>query len=104
LSIVEDAGYIYSWNQFDHLSNQEIMFACGRELCVTRDGAQTWERISSTLSFVYSLSEPYIEQFDFVDRQNGWALVAPVYRSYTLWQTTDGGRSWSELKPSYIFQ
>jgi len=104
LSIVEKVGGIYSWNQFDHLSNQEIIFACGGELCVTRDGAQTWERISSNLSFAYSQSDLYVDQFDFVDIQNGWALVEPVYRSYTLWRTTDGGKSWIELEPTYIFQ
>ena len=104
LSIVEDAGDIYSWNPFDQLSDQEIIFACGGDLCLSRDGALRWERISSNLSFVYSQDKLYVVGFDFVDSQNGWALAEPLHRSYTLWRTTDGGASWEEIRPSYVFQ
>jgi photosystem II stability/assembly factor-like uncharacterized protein len=104
LSIVEDVGDVYRWNQFNFLPSQEIFFACGSELCVSQDGAQTWDRISSNLNF-FTLGEyPRVEEFDFVDSQNGWALVEPIFDSFTLWFTTDGGRNWVELDPTFINQ
>jgi photosystem II stability/assembly factor-like uncharacterized protein len=99
LSIVEDVGSVNSWNQFDYLNTGEIFFDCGSDLCVSRDKARTWERISSNLSYNYSEIKPKITQFDFVDGQNGYALVGPTYGPYSLWQTSDGGRNWILLTP-----
>jgi hypothetical protein len=102
LSVVENVGGIYYWNQFDYLTGEEFFFACRTDLCVTRDGAQTWERISSNLKFSAGGGRPYVSQFDFADSQNGWALVEPAYASFSLWHTTDGGRSWDKLTPDLL--
>jgi hypothetical protein len=99
LSIVEDVGSVNSWNQFDYLPTGEIFFDCGSDLCVSRDGAMTWERITSNLSYYYSEKKPEIKEFDFVDSQHGFSLVGQTYGPYALWQTSDGGHNWEQLTP-----
>jgi hypothetical protein len=103
-SFVENAGDVNRWVALEILSSQEIIFVCGSELCVTRDGAQTWDRFSSNLNPNDTGHYPRVKSYDFVDVQNGWALVESVYDSYTLWRTTDGGRNWLELEPNFITQ
>ncbi|MFN2280870.1 MAG: hypothetical protein ACK2TZ_03335, partial [Anaerolineales bacterium] len=95
-------GNVNGWNYFDFLSGQDIAFVCGIDLCLSRDGAQTWERISSNLAYSYSRSGPYMNEFDFVDTEHGWALVEPEFKIFSLWRTSDGGRSWMKLTPELI--
>jgi hypothetical protein len=103
-SFVEEVGDVNTRNPMDILSNQEIIFVCGSELCVTRDGAQTWDRISSNLNFDATAHYPRVTSFDFVDGQNGWALVEVEHGSLTMWRTTEGGRNWVKLEPIIIYQ
>ncbi|MFL7812510.1 MAG: hypothetical protein AB8I40_02420 [Anaerolineales bacterium] len=102
LSVVESVGNVNGWNHFDILQGQDIAFVCGNDLCLSRDGAQTWERISSNLAYSYSRSGPYMKEFDFVDTEHGWALVEPEFKIFSLWRTSDGGRSWMKLTPELI--
>jgi photosystem II stability/assembly factor-like uncharacterized protein len=60
------------------------------ELQHTTDAGQTWNTLKSV-----AWQEA---QFDFIDEQEGWALVN-IGDAAALVHTTDGGRTWTELKP-----
>jgi photosystem II stability/assembly factor-like uncharacterized protein len=62
----------------------------GREIYQSADGGQTW-------SYVQTVN--WDGQFSFVDSQNGWAVVR-ANGEVGLVQTTNGGKSWSEIKPT----
>jgi photosystem II stability/assembly factor-like uncharacterized protein len=104
ISYVENAGEVDRWNELEILPNKEIFFVCGNNLCTTRDGALSWERISSNLNFNKADLYPKVYDFNFVDGQNGWALAGLDYDTFTLWQTTDGGKSWISLDPIFTTQ
>ncbi len=76
---------------------------CASALCVTRDGAQTWEHIATPFAFDASQAGSYVVQFDFVDANTGWAIVADPGGQVLFVKTTDGGRTWIDLKPHLGF-
>lgn len=81
----------------DFVSPQDAFVACGVDLCVTHDGANTWQALSSNLVFAYTEAGEYVEQFDFVDASTGWALTSHDDQT-TLWKTTQGGQGAGEMR------
>jgi photosystem II stability/assembly factor-like uncharacterized protein len=86
----------------DFVTPQDAFMVCRDNLCVTHDGAQNWETLTSNL--VFDSSAPtgeHISHFDFVNIQAGWAITTNAAGSTsTLWKTNDGGRTWRKLSPS----
>ncbi len=57
----------------------------------TSDGGKHWAQISAKLaSNVTSISE-----IDFVSSTHGWAIAATAAKARTLFQTTNGGKTWT---------
>jgi photosystem II stability/assembly factor-like uncharacterized protein len=82
----------------DFVSPMDAFVACGNDLCVTQDGAQSWQKISSSLNFAYAEGIEYVEWFDFVSPAAGWAFTQDG-SGYSLWGTTNGGLTWLEITP-----
>lgn len=101
-SLVDNVEYVDSWSRMDFISNQDIIFACDLDLCVSHDGAQSWQRLTPNLNFGYAGGQHYVQQFDFVDPLLGWALVGVDRYELTLWQTTNGGETWKILAPLFL--
>ncbi len=84
-------------------SDEDVFMRCGSELCVTHDGARTWQRISSNLNFDSNLEGgPYAWRYDFVDSETGWAFWGRHDGESTFWRTTDGGESWTIIEPVFL--
>ncbi len=77
--------------------------ACGSALCVTHDGAQSWEQVPAPFAFDMSQSGSYVVQSDFVDANTGWAIVADQSGQVLFVKTADGGKTWIDLKPRVGF-
>jgi photosystem II stability/assembly factor-like uncharacterized protein len=86
----------------DFLNSQDLFFSCGRDLCVSRDGAQTWQRLSSNLSFGFEDDRPSVRQFEFTDVNTGWAIAGEEWDQLSIWKTVDGGETWEMLTPTII--
>jgi photosystem II stability/assembly factor-like uncharacterized protein len=82
----------------DFVSPMDAFVACGNDLCVTQDGAQSWQKITSSLNFAYAEGIEYVEWFDFVSPAAGWAFTQDG-SGYSLWGTTNGGLTWLEITP-----
>ncbi len=65
-------------------------FAFDRHIHQTLDGGQSWEFVKTV---------QWDGQFNFVSEQIGWA-VARDGDALALVTTTNGGKTWSLLKPS----
>jgi photosystem II stability/assembly factor-like uncharacterized protein len=61
----------------------------GRDIYRTTDGGQNW---------TYVKSVNWDGQFTFADTQNGWA-IAQANGQVALVKTSNGGNSWSEIRP-----
>jgi len=81
------------------VSPLDAFAACGANLCVTHDGAQTWQKLEGGLSFATPAAGEHVLQFDFVDATTGWALSGLDGGATALWQTADGGVSWTQMAP-----
>ncbi|NUM47813.1 MAG: PD40 domain-containing protein [Anaerolineales bacterium] len=89
-----------SWNgEIDFVSPLEAFAICGNALCVSHDGAQTWETLTSTLDFTETDSHHI--KMDFVSPTTGWAVEykPDTQMRWILYQTTDGGQTWTEISP-----
>ncbi len=77
-------------------ANQGIV-QCGESICVTTDGAQTWQTVTSNLALP-NTETSYIRQLTFADTRHGWLVISDnqVQRYY---RTTDGGQNWVLLNP-----
>ncbi len=70
----------------------ELGWALGQEIHLTEDGGQSWTKLAEL---------PWSGQFDFVDEQYGWAVGrqdGAADMSPRLYQTSDSGRTWSEIE------
>ncbi len=76
---------------------------CGPNLCTTQNGAATWQTIQAPFVFDGSGSGVHASQFDFVDKDTGWALLRDQSGNSKLVKTADGGKSWIDLKPRFGF-
>jgi hypothetical protein len=101
-SMVEIPGSVEGYTRLEVASEQDMFFRCGSDLCVTHDGAWTWERLPTNLNFeTYSATGSYVQSFTFVDAFTGWALAGREDANPCLWMTIDGGQSWSMLEPIF---
>ncbi len=82
---------------------QDGFAACGPNLCSTVDGGMTWQAIATPFVFDPSAGNIYVTQFDFVDRETGWAILADQNGQVAFMKTTDGGRTWINLQPRLGF-
>jgi photosystem II stability/assembly factor-like uncharacterized protein len=64
-------------------------YAGGGRVFLTENGGQVWQPVSGLGGE---------GQLDFIDQTAGW-MVAKTGDSITLVQTTDGGATWTQLKP-----
>jgi photosystem II stability/assembly factor-like uncharacterized protein len=79
---------------------QNIFAWCGNVLCVTQDGAQTWQRVVSNLDFTQS-DERSVATLDFLDASLGWVLMKENDAT-PLYKTIDGGRTWTKINPEIV--
>lgn len=92
---------VTSHRVLDFVSPADAFTACGNDLCVTHDGAQSWQRITTTLNFAYVDGKKYVEWFNFVSPTAGWAIESDG-STYSLFKTADGGMSWTGILPRLI--
>ncbi len=107
LLVTRDGGETWALNPMPKTWNGAIDFVnpldafaiCGSALCVSHDGAQTWESLTSTLDFTYT--DTHHIQIDFVSPTTGWAVEykPDTQMRWILYQTTDGGQTWTEISP-----
>jgi len=84
----------------DFVSMQDIFADCGSDLCATQDGAHTWQPLHSNLNF-----DTDVTAIDFVSPSTGWALKTTIVEGISsnyLWETTNGGATWTQLSPTVI--
>ena len=79
------------------VSTQDLFVRVGESLFTSKDGAQTWQPISSNLNFGSDQNQALVG-FDFVDPLNGWALVTLPGDQYALIKTQDGGHNWESIQ------
>lgn len=81
----------------DFVSSDIVIAACGYDLCISRDGAQTWQIVP-----LYQLHDGFfasIDMFDmdFVSEKKGWILTWKIGVGTNLYFTEDGGVTWAYL-------
>ncbi len=94
-----DLGFDEGYNTPVVAPTKDVVFmGCGERLCVSHDGARTWQELESNLIFYSKATEERLARsFTFVDAERGWALAGE--EPYTLWRTSDGGQTWTKLDP-----
>ncbi|MCL5611807.1 MAG: hypothetical protein M1485_04535 [Chloroflexi bacterium] len=86
------------FTRVDFVSELDAFVLCGENVCVTHDGAQTWQTVKT--NFGLNPQIDYIVKLDFVNTTIGWALVSHQngeITTYTLLKSTDGGATWTIL-------
>ena len=96
-AILENSAGFFDTVQI--LSPQDAFVRCGKNLCSTHDGAQSWLTLPASLDFDINSSGSYVSQFEFINPTTGWAVVTDG-TSYGLWNSTDGGATWTKLSPT----
>lgn len=72
------------------MNNAWVIGNNGTSLSTTQDGGQHWQTIVGP-------AQRGIEAISFASHLTGWALVRPDFDTSSLYKTTDGGRSWTEI-------
>jgi photosystem II stability/assembly factor-like uncharacterized protein len=95
-------NFVGSYRQLDIVSVRDIFVCNGANLCVTHDGAQSWQTITPNIDFDRTSSHGGVLQIDFVDAAHAWAVVYDTFKDfphdkYYLYKTSDGGKLWMEL-------
>jgi hypothetical protein len=101
-SLLETSREVDTWSRMEFINSQNLFFSCGDDLCVSHDGAQTWQRLSSNLSFNFGEDKPPVRQFDFTDPDTGWAIVGEEWDQLTLWKTINSGNTWEMISPTFL--
>ena len=73
----------------------DVEVLCGGKLCVSHDGAQSWETLTPSVDFSRGDTH-YVLQMTFASARTGWILL---WENGTtrLYRTTDGGTTWTLL-------
>ena len=70
----------------------------GQRIYETQDGGKSWQQLTADATLQQALANRFIGQIDFVDYQNGWAVLSSRGANPPLLLAThDGGRTWSKL-------
>jgi photosystem II stability/assembly factor-like uncharacterized protein len=72
---------------------QTMGYSFGPDIYKTENSGQTWEFVSTN---------DWEAEFQFVDLQIGWAITQ-MEEDRLLYQTTDGGSTWSLIEPRIIY-
>jgi photosystem II stability/assembly factor-like uncharacterized protein len=84
------------------LSPRDAFVRCGKNLCATNDGGQSWRKLPDNLNFDQSAGGPdYVSQYHFVDPASAWAISGESGAT-TLWKSSDGGNTWVKLAPTLV--
>jgi len=75
-------------------SATEVIYYSNDQFFVTRDAANTFETITPDTSFA-----DFVLDMSFVDASTGWVLTFDENDHRSLYQTADGGKTWSALIP-----
>lgn len=100
-SLIEIGTSNLGWATMDFVDSQTLFFSCGEDLCFSQDGARTWQRRASNLSFNFGEDRAAVRKFDFSDSQAGWALAGEEWDQLYLWKTLNGGITWEMLSPTF---
>jgi photosystem II stability/assembly factor-like uncharacterized protein len=85
-------------NQTLHFfDTDEALALCQADLCVSHDGAQTWERVTPDID-ISSTETRAVFQVRFVDPLTGWIVIGEPEK-VLLYKTGDGGATWTLLNP-----
>lgn len=96
LALTSDTGM--TWKLYDypggdlHFISQNVAYALGRDIYKSTNGGKSWTKIKE----IY-----WDGQFNFVNENIAWA-VARAEDEIALVHTTDGGLTFSEIKPQVI--
>jgi photosystem II stability/assembly factor-like uncharacterized protein len=82
--------------KIDYATPLDAFVPCGKNLCATHDGAQTWQTLTSNLDFMSTQAGGTLLDYDFVNAATGWA-ISKAGDGTTLYKTNDGGASWTEI-------
>lgn len=92
-TVLQDAeAFMLNFNDLD------VDTLCGGDLCVSHDGAQTWEALTPNVDFSYADTH-YVQQMTFAKGLNGWIILWQSPAAYKVYRTVDGGSSWTLLNP-----
>lgn len=84
-----------SWEgEIDFITQQDAFAICGSQLCITHDGAQTWQMLKSNLDFGYT--EGHNIAIEFVSITTGWAVEFD-HGVWKVYKTVDGGITWKMM-------
>jgi hypothetical protein len=86
---------------FKVVSPECFFIANGSDICVTHDGARTWQTITPNISFGGN-SKRDIVRMEFLDTRHGWLIISDNNGFHPdgnciLYRTSDGGKNWTEL-------
>jgi len=84
--------FMLNFNELD------VEVLCGDDLCVSHDGAQTWETITPNVDFSYADTH-YVSGMTFPTPLNGWVILWESPATYKVYRTDDGGATWTLLNP-----
>jgi photosystem II stability/assembly factor-like uncharacterized protein len=87
-------------------TSDDSIFVVGdlNTILLTENNGQTWQPISFTPD---QLIDPGYRDVFFFDQQHGWIGGYAYYEYYNMWvglvlETSDGGETWQQVKPSSI--
>ena len=81
---------------YTFLDPQHGWVASGRDLWVTKDGGQSWSKLTPGGPFHDAAL------LDFISTREGWAIGENTSSSSVLLHTTNGGQTWTVLNYSLI--
>ena len=85
---------IHGGRPYDFRSFRDGVAWSGSQFYFTSDSGQTWGAVQSNVDFSNT-----IVSFQFVNALVGWVLADQSNSQPTLYQTTDGGATWTALIP-----
>jgi photosystem II stability/assembly factor-like uncharacterized protein len=94
-AIVQNVAW---YSRVDFVSLVDGFVLCGDNICSTHDGAQSWRVVSPNINFFHSSSDQtrFLKpEIDFVKSNIGFALIPVGDISTSLYETQDGGATWS---------
>jgi photosystem II stability/assembly factor-like uncharacterized protein/predicted small lipoprotein YifL len=79
-----------------NFNDLDVEVLCGGDLCISHDGAQTWETITPNVDFSHTDTH-YVQEMTFPTPLNGWILMWESPAIYKLYRTDNGGATWTLL-------